>query len=221
MKAKRNIFITAVALLSLISGCAVISFYPLYTNDVLINDDRIIGKWATIEELGIHPNDIDTLIWEISFNDKKWVKKYNTPYDRGSHQEPNRYTYSLLLYYASSPEDKVEFQLHLVKLNDKTYIDFYPEEWKIDNTILAFHLIGVHTFAKVDINEDYINIDWFDSEWFEQKLNENKIRIKYEKNSSNILLTSKPGDLQKFVIKYSDDENAFDEDNKYELKPIR
>ena len=221
MKAKRNIFITAVALLSLISSCSVISFYPLYTDDVLIRDDRIIGKWSTIEEKGIHPNDIDTLVWEISFNDKKWVKKLNTPYDRGSHQETNQYAYSLFLHYNSSPEDKTEFQLHLVKLNGKTYIDFYPEEWSIDNTILAFHIMGVHTFAKVDIHEDYISIEWFDSDWFEQKLKENKIRIKHEKNSDNILLTAQPKDLQKFVIKYSDDENAFDKDNKFELKPIK
>jgi hypothetical protein len=221
MKAKRNIFITAVTFLFLISSCAVISFYPLYTEDVLKRDDRIIGKWSTIEEQGMHPSDVDTLIWEISFSDKKWVKKHNAPYDRGSHQVDNRYAYSLFVYYKSNPEDKVEFQLHLVDLEGKTYIDFYPEEWRVDNTILAFHLMGVHTFAKVDINDEYINIDWFDSDWFEQKLKENKIRIKHEKNSGNILLTAQPKDLQKFVIKYSDDENAFDDDNKFELKPIK
>ncbi len=207
-------------LVLLISSCAVISFYPLYTEDVLKRDDRIIGKWSTIEEQGMHPSKGDTLIWEISFRDKKWVKKHNAPYDRGSHQEVNQYAYSLFIHYKSTPEDKVEFQLHLVELDGKKYIDFYPEEWSIDNTILAFHLMGVHTFAKVDINDKYINIDWFDSDWFEQKLKENKIRIKHEKNSGNILLTAQPKDLQKFVIKYSDDENAFDEDNKFVLRPI-
>jgi len=225
MKARRNIFITAVALLSLISSCSVISFYPLYTDDVLIRDDRIIGKWLTTEEKGFPPFntdiDIDTLVWEISINDKKMVKKSNTPFDKGNRQETNQYAYSLFLHYNSSPEDKTEFQLHLVELNGKTYIDFYPKEWRIDNTILAFHIMGVHTFAKVDIHEDNISIDWLDSEWFEQKLKENKIRIKHEKNSDNILLTAQPKDLQKFVIKYSDDENAFNEDSKLELKPIK
>lgn len=221
MKTKKKIFITAVALLTLISSCAVISFYPLYTDDVLIKDDRIIGKWSTIEEHGIHSSEVDTLIWEITFNNKKWVKKHNTPYDRGSHQEVNQFAYSLFIHYKSMPEKKVEFQLHLVELDEKTYIDFYPEEWSVDNTILAFHLMGVHTFAKVDINDKYINIDWFDSDWFEQKLKENKIRIKHEKNSADILLTAQPKDLQKFVIKYSDDENAFNDDNKFVLRPIK
>ncbi len=221
MKAKRNILIATIAILTLISSCAVISFYPLYTEDVLVKNDMIIGKWATIEESFPNAENNDTLIWEITFNDKKWVKKYNAPYDRGSHQEVNKYAYSLFLYHKSLPDDKVEFQLHLVKLGGKTYIDFYPEQWGVDNTILAFHLMGVHTFAKVDINETYINIDWFDSDWFEKKLNENKIRIKHEKNSSNILLTAQPKELQKFVIKYADDTNAFDLDNRFVLKPIK
>ena len=221
MKAKRSLLFTTIAILMLISSCAVISFYPIYTEDVLIKDDRIIGKWVTTEEFGIKTKEVDTLVWEISFKDKKWVNKQNSPLGKKSHQETNRYTYSLSLHYHSSPEEKAEFQLHLVKLGGKTYVDFYPVEWDIDNTILSFHLMGVHTFAKAEINEDFININWFDSEWFEQKMEENRIRIKHEKNKNNILLTAKPKDLQKFVIKYSDNEKAFDEGNKVELKPIR
>jgi len=202
MKAKRSLLFTTIAILMLISSCAVISFYPIYTDDVLIKDDRIIGKWSTIEEFGLQPNEKDTF-------DKKKV------------QETNRYTYTLSLHYHSSPEEKAEFQLHLVKLGGKTYVDFYPVEWDIDNTILSFHLMGVHTFAKAEINEDFININWFDSEWFEQKMEENRIRIKHEKNKNNILLTAKPKDLQKFVIKYSDNDQAFDNESIVELKPFR
>jgi len=221
MKAKRSLLITAIAVLMLISSCAVISFYPIYTEDVLIKDDRIIGKWFTTEEFGIKAKKVDTLVWEISFKDKKWVNRRNSPLDKKSYQETNRYTYSLSLHYHSSPEEKAEFQLHLVKLGDKTYVDFYPVEWDIDNPILSFHLMGVHTFAKAEINESFININWFDVEWFEQKMEENRIRIKHEKNRDNILLTAKPKDLQKFVIKYSDNEKAFNEGNKVEMKPIR
>ena len=221
MKAKRSLLFTTIAILMLISSCAVISFYPIYTDDVLTKDDRIIGKWSTIEEFGLQPNEKDTLVWEISFKDKKWVTTHNSPFDKKKVQETNRYSYTLSLHYHSSPEEKAEFQLHLVKLGDKTYVDFYPVEWDIDNTILSFHLMGVHTFAKAEINEDFININWFDSEWFEQKMEENRIRIKHEKNKNNILLTAKPKDLQKFVIKYSDNDQAFDNESIVELKPFR
>jgi hypothetical protein len=216
MKAMKMFLISAVILLSLISGCTVLSFYPLYTDDVLIRNDKIIGKWETIEG-GFGSS--DTLVWEIIFNDKKWIKKHNNPFDRGSREEPNKFAYSLFLYNAANPERKTEFQMHIVELDGKSYIDFFPEQWDADNTILGFHLMGVHTFAKVNIENDSIVINWFDSEWFANKLENNKIHIKHEKNSANILLTAKPKELQKFVSKYSADEDAFDADFQYILKP--
>lgn len=212
MKAKNKIFISVVLLMLIISGCTVLSFYPLYTEDVLIRNDKIIGKWETIESS-------DTLVWEIIFKDKKWIKKHNNPADRGSREEPNKFAYSLFLYYAANPEKKAEFQLHLVELNGKTYIDFFPEQWNVDISILEFHLMGVHTFAKVNIENDSIAINWFDSDWFKENLESNKIRIKHEKNSANILLTAQPKELQKFVSKYSNDEGAFDADSQIILKP--
>ena len=105
MKAKRSLLFTTIAILMLISSCAVISFYPIYTDDVLIKDDRIIGKWSTIEEFGLQPNKKDTLVWEISFKDKKWVTTHNSPFDKKKVQETNRYTYTLSLHYHSSPEE--------------------------------------------------------------------------------------------------------------------
>lgn len=216
MKAKKKIFISVLFLMSIISGCTVLSFYPLYTDDVLIRNDKIIGNWETDEGLS---GKSKILVWEITFNDEKWIKKHNVPFDRGSKKEPNKYAYSLFLYYADYPETKAEFQLHLVELNGKTYIDFFPEQWNVDISILEFHLMGVHTFAKVNIENDSIVIDWFDSEWFAKKLENNKVRIKHEKNSANILLTAQPKELQKFVSKYSNDEDAFNADNQVILKP--
>ena len=216
MKAIKKIFISVVIILSIISSCTVLSFYPLYTDDVLIRNDKIIGKWETNEGLF---GESQTLVWEILFNDEKWIKKHNVPFDRGSGKEPNKFAYSLFLYYAANPDKATEFQLHLVELDGKTYIDFFPEQWEADNTILGFHLMGVHTFAKVNIENDSIVINWFDSDWFAKKLENNKVRIKHEKNSANILLTAQPKELQKFVSKYSNDEEAFDADFQFTLKP--
>jgi hypothetical protein len=216
MKATKQFFISALLLLSIISGCTVLSFYPLYTDDVLIRNDKIIGKWETNEGLF---GDSQILVWEITINDEKWIKKHNIPFDRGSGKEPNKYAYSLFLYYSASPDNKTEFQLHLVELDGKTYIDFFPEEWETENTILGFHLMGVHTFAKVNIENDSIVVNWFDSDWFAKKLESNKVRIKHEKNSANILLTAQPKELQKFVSKYSNHEDAFNADFQFILKP--
>ena len=214
MKAIKKLLIPASIFLSFIYGCTVLSFYPLYTEDVLIRNDKIIGKWEQIEDQD------DTLVWEIVFRSQK-EKEPNAHSDNDSKEEPNEFAYSLFLYYPDKPEIKSEFQLHLVELDGISYIDFFPEQWQSADPFLDFHLIGVHTYAKVDIENDSIVVKWFDSDWFENRLKENKIRIKHEANSANILLTAKPKELQKFVSKYATDKAAFDDGIQLTLKPQR
>jgi hypothetical protein len=206
----------------LISSCTVLSFYPLYTKDKLIKDDRIIGQWQSVFHAStgpVGPSVKDTIIWNISFNDKIWRKPLNNPFDRGDKQILNQYTYTLNVYHKDKPADSAEFHLHLVKLGDKIYLDFFPEEWNKNNDILAVHLMYVHTFAKITINNQ-LEIQWFDSGWLQQMFDENKIRIKHENNGVYTLLTAKPKELQQFIIKYSDDKEAFSEDMNYTLKKI-
>lgn len=197
------------------SGCTVISFYPLYTQDKLIRDDRIIGKWES------YTDDFrkDTLVWSISISDKKWNKKVNNPFDRGDREVPNNYTYTLDLYYKSEPKDSGVFNLHIVKLGNQTYLDFYPEQWNNNNDIMAVHLVPVHTFAKAKINND-LEIQWFDSDWLQGLFDENKIRIEHMSNHDYTLLTAKPEELQKFVVKYANEQEAFSDDLKYTLRRI-
>lgn len=219
MTAQRKVIFLVLTLLLLISSCTVLSFHPLYTKDVLKTDDRLIGTWYTLDE-GLSNGDSDTLIWEVQFKAQK-LEKTEAQEAQNSTWVKNEHTYTLSLYYKSKPDKKAKFQLHLIELDNQTYLDFFPESWDIENPILFFHLMGVHTFAKVDIVKSCLKINWFDANWFEEKLSENKIRIKHEKNSANILLTAQPKDLQKFVIKYANDEHAFDKDAIFQLKPLK
>ncbi len=207
-----------------IAGCTVLSFYPLYTEKELIRDDRIIGEWQSFNNKDVFPTSmsetqIDTMIWKISFQDKIWKKTINNPFDRGSEQIPNKFTYTLHIYDKSAPADDAEFHLHIVKLGDKLFIDLFPEECQKNNTILAVHLISVHTFAKIEIGNK-LEINWFNAELLQTLLDGNKIRIKHENNGVYNLLTAKPEELQKFVIKYADEDKAFDESMKYTLNRI-
>jgi hypothetical protein len=159
------------------------------------------------------------LIWEISLQDKIWVKRLNNPFDRGSEQIPNKFTYTLRIYDKSMPENDTEFHLHLVKLGNNVFIDLTPEVWQMNDTFLAVHLMSVHTFAKIDIGNK-IEINWFDSEFLQKLFDENKIRIKHENNGIYTLLTARPEELQKFVIKYANEDKAFSDIMKYTLRKI-
>ena len=64
--------------------------------------------------------------------------------------------------------------------------------------------------GKIFENEK-ININWYDHNWLSDLIEENKIRIHHEANDDYVLLTAKPRELQKFVTKYVNSEEAFED----------
>lgn len=83
--------------------------------------------------------------------------------------------------------------------------------------LFDFHIIPVHTFAKVVIEKDKIKFKWFNGEWLEKLIEENRIRIRHENNGDFILLTAKSAELQKFLKKYLNSEDAFKDGLEVEL----
>ena len=217
MKTKAIMFLVTLA--SALSGCTVLSFYPLYSEDVLVRDDRITGKWYTTEGNQIFGGSSqDTLIWEIRFPEEIQAKLSHNPFDKRDEKITNEYTYTLVVYDPSESGSKAEFIAHLVRLGDRFFVDFFPVDWEENykNTLLAIHLMGVHTFARIELGE-HLKIQWFDGDYLEKLLAENKIRIQHEYNGAYTLLTAKPEELQKFVLKYADEQDAFSEGLQYDL----
>ncbi len=184
----RNVLISFVLIL-FFSGCVVYSFYPLYTEKDLFANDLLTGNWI----------DKDSTNW--SFEHAKTGSRENLKTDSTS--------YVLMVKDKDGKESK--FSVHIVKLGGHYFLDFYLEDF-YDNQNLdlaSFHIVPVHTFAKVVVNKNQLQINWFDQNWLEKLIKENKIRIRHEYNGDYILLTASAKDLQKFVSKYVDSEEAF------------
>ena len=187
MKTK-NFFI-GIVLILFFSGCVVYSFYPLYTEKDLFANDLLTGNWI----------DNDSTSW--SFEHAKTGKKENVKTDSTSY----------VLMVRDKDNKESQFSVHVVKLGEHYFLDFYLEDF-YDNQNLdlaSFHIVPVHTFAKVVISKNQLQINWFDQNWLEKLIKGNKIRIRHEYNGDYILLTASPKDLQKFVSKYVDSEEAF------------
>ena len=187
MKTKH--FFTGLVLILFFTGCVVYSFYPLYTEKDLFANDLLTGKWM----------DKDSTSW--NFEHPKTGNKGNEKTDSTS--------YVLIVNDKDNRESK--FSVHIIKLGGHYFLDFYLEDF-YDNQNLdlaSFHIVPVHTFAKVVISKNQLQINWFDQNWLEKLIKENKIRIRHEYNGDYILLTASPKDLQKFVTKYVDSEEAF------------
>ncbi len=184
----RNVLISFVLIL-FFSGCVVYSFYPLYTEKDLFKNDLLKGNWI----------DKDSTNW--SFEHAKIGNKENVKTDSTSY----------VLIVRDKDNKESQFSVHIVKFGGHYFLDFYLEDF-YDNQNLdlaSFHIVPVHTFAKVDIGKNQLKINWFDQNWLEKLIKGNKIRIRHEYNGDYILLTASPKDLQKFVSKYVDSEEAF------------
>ncbi len=199
-------------------ACTMLSFYPLYTEDVLVRDDRITGTWVSVDSNQSNASPGDSLFWEISFPAR--IKEYQTQQNFSGRDTkiPNTFTYSLTVYDSSDPDSKAAFNVHLVQLGNQVFVDFFPEDWEenYSNTLLAMHLMGVHTFAKIDIGE-HLQINWFAADRLASLIEENRIRIRHISNGAYTLLTAAPAELQQFVIRYAGKEGAFCETLDYRL----
>lgn len=195
---------TGVAILMLfLSGCVVYSFYPLYTQEDLFANDILTGNWMEADDETISVEEADGI----------WT--FEHPYiDRSKSDERDSLSYVLNLKtkQGDSYEEAV-FDVHLIKLGGTYFLDFYLHDFleNDDLTLGDFHVVPVHTFAKLTVTEDGLFINWFDPEWLEELVRRNKIRIHHEDNGDFILLTAKTGELQKFVSKYVNSKDAFEE----------
>jgi hypothetical protein len=196
MKTKNLLIAFFIALF--FSGCVVYSFYPLYTEKDLFPNDLLTGEWLDDEET----------IW--SFKHPNIGKKELGVVDSTSY----------VLLIKDKDGRKSEFSVHVVKLGGHLFLDFYLEDFLDDQDLeLAdFHIIPVHTFAKLTETENQLQINWFDQGWLADLIKENKIRVHHEKNEDFILLTAKPEELQKFVTKYVNSEEAFKDGMEFILK---
>ncbi|MGE0021160.1 MAG: hypothetical protein AB7S72_15920 [Draconibacterium sp.] len=189
MRTKNFFFISLAALF--LSGCVVYSFYPLYTEKDLFANEILTGTWV----------DGDSAEW-----------KFEHPYI-GKEIPENLDKTSYVLYLKDKNGKASKFKVHIIKLGGYYFLDFYLEEYT-DNKNLdlaSFHIVPVHTFAKLKVTSNQLQINWFDQDWLGKLIKENKIRIHHENNGDYILLTALPKELQKFVTKYVDSEEAFED----------
>jgi hypothetical protein len=183
----------SVALFIYMSGCVVYSFYPLYAEKDLFPNSLLFGQW--IDEDGTEWN------FEYDYKGKKVPENIDST------------SYILTQKYEDEEmNDSSEFSVHVIKLGEIYFLDFYLEKFSVEEFLLKdFHIIPVHTFAKLTVEPNKLEIHWFDQTWLEELLEENKAEIRHENNGNFVLLTASPDELKQFVQKYATKEEAFKE----------
>jgi hypothetical protein len=204
MKTKNLIMISLV--IFLISGCFVKSLHPFYKENEVIYKKELTGNWEG--------NDSST--WKIE-QGKKYAGLF----------KPDIPDNAYLITYTDK-KGVARFTVHLFQLDNRYFLDFYPEEVESNNDLMAIHLVPMHTVARVDLTPGKIVIQWYNEEWLINLFRQNKIRIAHEKvpmsevktgeDNFQVVLTASTDDLQKFMLKYIDDPNALKNDYTFVLK---
>jgi len=187
-RAKKALFYLLAALLA---GCVpVMSLHPFYTEEDVVFEEKLLGKWVD------DPNGPETT-WEF--------KRIEEP----------KNAYKLIFY--DDEGKKGSFVVHLVKLQNKLFLDVYPSElpWEIEDESKlelpynSFFLIPVHTLIKIDFIGPQLKMWLTNEDEMEKLLKEEPDAVKHTFIEDRLILTASTKELQDFVLKYADDKRVF------------
>ena len=188
MKVKKILFYMLAALLG---GCVpVMSLHSIYTEENVVFEEKLLGTWAD------DPNSPET-IWEF----------------RRIDEPKNAYK----LFFSDDKDDKGSFVARLVKLQNKLFLDVYPDElpWEPDDpnkvkwAYNTLFLIPAHTFIKIDSIEPQLKMRLTDDDKMAKLLKEDPNAVKHTSIEDRLILTASTQELQAFVLKYANDERVF------------
>ena len=187
-RAKKVLFYLLAALLG---GCVpVMSLHPLYTEKDVVFEKKLLGTWVD------DPNSPETT-WEFN-----------------RIEEPNN-AYNLL--FSDEEGKKGSFVAHLVKLQNRLFLDVYPSELpskiedpnKLELPFNSFFLIPAHTFLKIDFKGPKLKM-WITNDGDMKKLLEEEPNaVKHTFIEDKLILTAPTKQLQNFVLKYAEDKRVF------------
>jgi len=175
----------------IVSGCVpVISLHSLYTEKDIIMDKKLCGTWID------DPNSPKTT-WEF--------KNIDEP--------KNAYK----LTFTDEEGKKGSFVAHLVKLQNRLFLDIFPGElpWeledpnKMDWPYNSVFLIPAHTFLKVDSIEPQLKLRLTLESNMQELLKENPGAVEHTSVGDRLVLTGSTKKLQQFILKYADDQRVF------------
>ncbi len=211
-------FLVFVVCLVLAQGC-IPSLHPLYTKDKIIYLNELEGVW-TDKPGGVQIHKKEKVMGEekeVTVTMKNDEADMPTVWDFRKNSDGGYF-----LVHQDEKGIKAAFDVYVVKLGGGYFMDFYPADFPSEesngpdvldfkpNSFQVFHLLPVHTFAKLIITEGEVKINLFDPDFIGKLLEQRKIRIKHELLvDGGYVLTAQPDELQKFVEKYADNDELY------------
>jgi len=199
---KKIALTTAFAFLVIFLSSCLTTLHPIFTKKDLAYDSRLIGTW-NIEREGNKERVIITNL--ATENSLELPGNISDIKEKGY----------LISYQHEHSEDPERFIAFLARIGKYLYFDYYPAYKKEDQKLDEFagaHWVKMHTSYRVVIlNDGSFELSQLDGSYVNNLIDQKKIRINHEKGvDDNIVITASTSELQQYLIKYSDEPEAYD-----------
>ena len=177
-------------LLSVLLGGCVLSLHPLYTEDDLIFEEKLLGNWG---------KNGSTETWQ---------------FERGNGDK----SYEVL--YTDENGKNGSFDAGLGKLNNVMYLNMFPQEPDLkQNDYYKFHILRAHSFLKIERIEPKLVMRVMNPDKMQKMLENDPNLIKHEVVEDRLILTASTEELQKFMKAHANVEDFFGEATEYKRMP--
>ncbi|MFH1052179.1 MAG: hypothetical protein V1779_14770 [bacterium] len=201
---KKHILVALVLITITISGCLVLSLYPIYTEDTLVKLDGLEGTWMQNDSSSWSFKLDTTQLYKVTINE--FERTISSPEENSS---DTTFKFKGINEYSGG----------LTKINGVYFLDLLPE--KINDSsgsIHSIHFIYGHSISKLQMKGDSLLIVFLDYDWINDSKKKIKKSVGYIKSEKNAILTASTKDLRKFLSKFANDTNAFPENDNYMIK---
>ena len=198
---KASIILGFTFLLIFLSSCLT-TLHPIFTEKDLAYDPKLIGVWNAEREGNKERVTISNLAIENSVELPGNI----------SHIKQKGYLISYEHEHSEIPDRYIAF---LSRIGKYLYFDYYPADKKEDQYIDEFfgaHFVKMHTSYRVEIlNDGSFELSQLDGSFVNSLIEQKKIRISHETGADdNIVITASTSELQQYLIKYSDEPEAYE-----------
>ena len=198
---KKIVRTTAFALLLIfLSGCLT-TLHPIFTEKDLAYDPKLIGTWKT--------DDQKTDLLRVVITNLAMESSVELPANISSIKQKG---YLISYQREHTTERYIAF---LARIGKHLYFDYFPADKKEDQKIDEFfeaHFVKMHTSYRVEIlNDGSFELSQLDGSFVNSLIEQKKIRISHETGADdNIVITASTSELQQYLIKYSDEPEAYE-----------
>ncbi len=192
------------------------SVHPLVNEDNAMLVDGLEGRWESGNQRWTFVNDIrnvpDITIEGEGFDGTAILEAEDAIVVEGPF-------YLIIFEELDDSEPDTSYFLGSVgEIGGNLFLDLQLFDFDLGNeNFVQAHLFKVHTFSRLTLDQDELSIELFEDSWINDLIVENRVRIKHEKvvdalaDQDEILITASTKELQSFIKKYGDDEDAFDD----------